>query len=67
MIYKTSLSDIIQSFNTVTIMQSKDMNRFHSNNTVKNVNISSCNLYGPNLIYIGFTKNSQTKNEAINS
>ena len=35
MIYKTSLSDVITIFMTVTIMTSQDMNRFHSNSTVE--------------------------------
>ena len=35
MIYKTSLSDVIKIFMTVTIMTSQDANRFHSNSAVK--------------------------------
>ena len=35
MIYKTSLSDVIKIFMTVTIMTLQDTNRFHSTSTVK--------------------------------
>ena len=69
MIYKSSLSDVIKSFMTVTIMKSKGTNRFHSNNA-EIINIKKCKrIFFINFVVqtfrkcIGFTSNQKIRTE----